>query len=156
MSVSLVEETGAPGGNHRPTASNWQTVTHDTAYAQSQDRIEWNTTGVRYCLAFLPRNMKVFNSQFPLDFKDHAPSSLAWAQWGMPALVPSLPLGIAESLTVVGGPTSISKSRLELLWLHTQRKDDGQHYFLVRYRFYWPIHYWTRNKPVESARSVTT
>ena len=25
MSVSLVEETGVPGGNHRPTASNWQT-----------------------------------------------------------------------------------------------------------------------------------
>ena len=23
MSVSLVEETGVPGGNHRPTASNW-------------------------------------------------------------------------------------------------------------------------------------
>ena len=23
--VSLVEETGAPGGNHQPTASNWQT-----------------------------------------------------------------------------------------------------------------------------------
>ena len=32
MSVSLVEETGAPGGNDRPTASNRQTFTH-TAYA---------------------------------------------------------------------------------------------------------------------------
>ena len=28
MSVSLLEETGAPGGNHRSTASNWQTATH--------------------------------------------------------------------------------------------------------------------------------
>ena len=27
MSVSLAEETRAPGGNHRPTASNWQTFT---------------------------------------------------------------------------------------------------------------------------------
>ena len=36
MSVSLVEETGTPGGNHRPTASNWQTLTQ-TACAQCQD-----------------------------------------------------------------------------------------------------------------------
>ena len=34
MSVALVEETGAPRGNHRPTASNWQTFTH-MACAQS-------------------------------------------------------------------------------------------------------------------------
>ena len=27
MLVSLVEETGAPGGNYRPTTSNWQTFT---------------------------------------------------------------------------------------------------------------------------------
>ena len=37
MSVSLVEETGAPRGNHRPLASNWQTLTH-TICVQSQSR----------------------------------------------------------------------------------------------------------------------
>ena len=36
MSVLLVEETGVPGGNHWPAASNWQTFTH-TASAQSQN-----------------------------------------------------------------------------------------------------------------------
>ena len=32
MSVSLVEETEAPGGNHRSMASNWQTFTHVYIY----------------------------------------------------------------------------------------------------------------------------
>ena len=31
QSVLLVEETGVPGENHRPVASNWQTLSHSVA-----------------------------------------------------------------------------------------------------------------------------
>jgi hypothetical protein len=29
QSVLLVEDTGVPGENHRPTASHWQTLSHN-------------------------------------------------------------------------------------------------------------------------------
>ena len=37
-----MEETGAPGGNHRPTASNWWNFFTHTASAQSGDFTDWH------------------------------------------------------------------------------------------------------------------
>ena len=31
-SILLVQETGVPGGNHRPAANNWQTVSHNVVF----------------------------------------------------------------------------------------------------------------------------
>ena len=34
-SILLVEETGVPGGNHRPVASHWQTLSHNVVSSTS-------------------------------------------------------------------------------------------------------------------------
>jgi hypothetical protein len=31
-SILLVQETGVPGGNHRPAANNWQTLSHNVVF----------------------------------------------------------------------------------------------------------------------------
>ena len=54
----------------------------------------------------------VFNG--PLYFKDHIPSLYAQAHKG----------GVV-----------ISESSIKVHGLHTQRNDDGQHYFTVEFRF---------------------
>ena len=43
----LVEETGVPGGNHRPTASNWWNFFTHTASAQSGGGTCWNSQDFR-------------------------------------------------------------------------------------------------------------
>ena len=35
QSVLLVEETGAPGENHRPVASHWQSLSHNVVLSTS-------------------------------------------------------------------------------------------------------------------------
>jgi len=40
-SVLLVEETGAPGENHRPVASHWQILSH--IVVSSTPRHEWDS-----------------------------------------------------------------------------------------------------------------
>jgi hypothetical protein len=40
-SVLLVEETGGPGGNHRPVVSYWQTLSHNVVYTSRYTRLTW-------------------------------------------------------------------------------------------------------------------
>jgi len=46
-SVLLVEETGVPGESHRPTASHWQTLSHNVVWSicchdrSSNSQLKW-------------------------------------------------------------------------------------------------------------------
>jgi hypothetical protein len=41
QSVLLVEETGVPGENHRPIASNWQTLSHNVVSSTPRQSRVW-------------------------------------------------------------------------------------------------------------------
>jgi hypothetical protein len=51
-SVLLVEETGVPGENHRPSASHWQTLSHNVVSIKIRlSRVRtYNVSGDRYWL----------------------------------------------------------------------------------------------------------
>jgi hypothetical protein len=65
-SVLLVEETGGPGENHRPSASHWQTLSHNVVHLAlgesrthniSDDRHSWRSTFqciTSWCWEILP------------------------------------------------------------------------------------------------------
>ena len=66
--------------------------------------------GVCVILSIFDQKLKFFNR--PLPFKVHAPSLYAWTQ-----------------------TRGVVISEMKVPWLHTQRKDDGQHYFVEGFRF---------------------
>ena len=41
-SVLLVEETGVPGENHRPGASQWETLSHNVALSTPRHKLDSN------------------------------------------------------------------------------------------------------------------
>ena len=43
QSVLLVEDTGVPGENHRPTASHWQTLSHNVVSSTPRQERDSNS-----------------------------------------------------------------------------------------------------------------
>jgi hypothetical protein len=50
LSVLLVEDTGVPGENHRPSASHWQTVSHNVVHLALRAIRTHNISGGRHIL----------------------------------------------------------------------------------------------------------
>jgi hypothetical protein len=48
LAMSWWEETGVPEKNHRPAASQWQTVSHNIVSSTPRNERDSNTTGDRH------------------------------------------------------------------------------------------------------------
>jgi hypothetical protein len=50
-SILLVEENGAPGENHQPAASQWQTLSHNVVHLALFEIQSHNISGDRHLIA---------------------------------------------------------------------------------------------------------